>query len=85
MPKAHESELTPKIGVYSQSLVDPLKLTPLSIIGPRYETQEHVMLLSKYKFKHSHLEVVKRTSNCRKDLVGGIEKPIMEGFEERIL
>ena len=66
-------------------LVDPLKLMPLSTIGPGSKTQEDVMLLSEYNFDQSHLTVVKRTPMHRKALVGGIEKLVMEGFKESTL
>ena len=43
------------------------------------------MPLSEYKFDGSHLEVVKRTPKCRKTLIGGVEKVVLEGFEESTL
>lgn len=73
------------IGSDSQELVDPLKLTPLSSKDPEYETQEDVMPLSKYKFDRSRLVVIKRNPKHRKTLVGGVEKVVMDGFEESTL
>lgn len=83
--KAQDSEPTHKTGGDSQAVVDPLKLTTLSSIGPELETQGDVMPLSEYKLNRSHLPVVNRTLKCRKALVGGIEKFVMEGFEESTL
>ena len=58
---------------------------PLSSRGQEAETQEDVIPLSEYKFDQSRLAVVKRTPKCRKTLVGGVEKDVMEGFEESTL
>lgn len=43
------------------------------------------MPLSKYKFDRSHLAVVKRTLKHKKTLFRGVEKVVMEGFEESTL
>ena len=83
--KARESELPQKTRGDSQTLIDPLKLTPLSTIELGYESLEDVMPLSEYKFDQSCLAVVKRTPKHRNVLVSGFEKPTMEGFEESTL
>ena len=43
------------------------------------------MPLSEYKFDRSRLVVVKRTSKCSKSLIEGVEKFVVEGFEESTL
>ena len=58
---------------------------PLLAIGLGFEAQEDVIPLSEYKFDQIHLAIVKRTPKSRKALFGGIEKPIIEGFEESTL
>jgi hypothetical protein len=85
MPNARESEPTLKIRGDSQTLVDPLKLTPLSTIELGSESQEDVMWLSEYKSDRSHLVVVQQTPKCKKVMVGAIQKSAMEGFEETML
>lgn len=58
-PKVRESDLPPKTGGDSQTLIDPSKLTPLSTIELGSESLEDVMPLSEYKFDWSRLAVVK--------------------------
>ena len=43
------------------------------------------MPLSEYKFDRSRLAVVRRTPKRRKTLVKGVEKVVLEGFEESTL
>ena len=43
------------------------------------------MPLSEYKFDRSQLAVVRRTPKHRKTLVRGVEKDVLEGFEESTL
>lgn len=43
------------------------------------------MPLSEYKFNQSRMAVARRTPKCRKTLVGGVEKVVLEGFEESTL
>lgn len=52
---------------------------------PRFKSLEDVMPMSEYEFYRSHFVVTKRTLKSLKILVGSIEKPIVEGFEERML
>ena len=66
-------------------LIDPLKLTMLSTMDPGSKSLEVMMPLNKYKFDWSRFAVVKQTPKCRNILLGSIEKPTVEGFEERIL
>ena len=63
-------------------MVDPLIITPISTIEPRSGDLDDVVPLSEYKFDRSRLAVVKRTHKRQKVLVGGLEKPVTEGFEE---
>lgn len=44
-----------------------------------------MMSLTEYKFDRSHLAVVKQTLKSWNIIVGSIEKPIVEGFEESML
>lgn len=75
--------ITPlKLGEGSHSMVDPLKVTPISTIEPRSWDLDDVVPLSEFKFDRSCLAMVKRTPKHRKILVGGLEKPITKGFEE---
>ena len=84
-PKSRKSNPPPKSGGDSQTLIDPLKLTPLSKMESRSESLEDVMSLSNYKFDRSHFPIFKWTLKHRKIIVGSIEKPITEGFEESTL
>lgn len=43
------------------------------------------MSLNEYKFDRSELVVVRRTPKHRKTLVGGVEKVMLEEFEESTL
>lgn len=85
MSKTHESEPPPKSGESLKMLIDPLKLTMLSTMDPGSKSLEVMMPLNKYKFDWSRFAVVKQTPKCRNILLGSIEKPTVEGFEERIL
>lgn len=71
-----------KIGEGPHSMVDPLTVTLISTIEPGSRDLDDVIPLNEYKFDRSHLVVVKRTPKCQKILVGGLEKPVTEGFEE---
>ena len=64
---------------------DPQKVTLISTIETGSENLEDIMSLSEYKFGRSHLVVVKRTLKYQNVLVGSLEKPIVEGFEESTL
>ena len=66
----------------SQPLIDPITLTPLSLRGYEDEYQEEVIPLSEYKFFCRRLVVVKRTAKHKRNLIGGIEKDVIECFEE---
>ena len=63
-------------------MVDPLAITPISTIEPGSGDLDDIVPLSKYKFNRSHLDVVKWTPKHRKVLMGGLQKPVTEGFEE---
>ena len=63
-------------------MVDPLTITPISTIEPRSGDLDDVVPLSEYKFNRSRLAMVKRTPKHWKVLVGGLKKPVTEGFEE---
>ena len=80
--KTQETTPPPKLGEGSHSMVDPLTVTPISTIEPGSGYLDYVVLLSEYMFDRSHLAVVKRTPKRRKILVGGLEKLVIEGFEE---
>ena len=63
-------------------MVDPLTATPISTIDPGSRDRDDVVPLSEYKFDRSLLAMVKWTPKHRKILMGGLEKPVTEGFEE---
>lgn len=63
-------------------MVDPLTITLVSTIELGSGDLDDVVPLSEYKFNKSHLAVVKQTPKHQKILVGGLEKPITEGFQE---
>lgn len=66
----------------TRALVDPVTPTPLSSKVPEHEISEEVIPLGEYKFDHSKLAVVMGTPKCKRTLVGGVEKALIEGFEE---
>ena len=72
----------PKIGEGPRSMVDPLNVTSISTIEPESGDLDDVIPLNEYKFDKSHLAVVKQTTKRWKILMGGLEKPATEGFEE---
>ena len=69
----------------TQDLVDPVTPTPLSSKVPEHEIMKEVIPLSEYKFDRSRLVVVKRTPKCKRTLIGGTEKALIEGYEESTL
>lgn len=81
-PKTQETTPPPKSEEGPRSMVDPLNVTSISTIYPISGNLDNVIPLNEYKFDQSHLVMVKRTPKCWKILLGGLEKPITEGFEE---
>lgn len=69
----------------TQALADPVTRTLLIFKVSKHEIQEEVIPLSEYKFDHSKLAVVKRTPKHKRILIGGAEKPLIEGYEESTL
>ena len=65
----------------AQDLVDPVTPTPLSSKGHQHE----IIPLSKYKLDCNKLVLVKRTPKCKRALMGGAKKALIEGYEERTL
>lgn len=63
-------------------MVDPLTITHISTIEPGLGDINDVVPLSEYKFNKIRQAIVKQTPKHWKVLVGGLEKPITEGFEE---
>ena len=60
-------------------------VTSLSSRGSEHKAQEEFFPLSEYKFDRSQLAVVKRNPKRKEALIGGIEKAVIEGFEESTL
>ena len=73
------------MSIESQALIDTITLTSLSSRGPECKAKEEVMPLSEYKFDRNRLAMVKRTLKQKRALIGGIEKVVIEGFEESML
>jgi hypothetical protein len=65
-----------------RSMDDTMIVTPISTIEPRYRDLDDVIPLNEYKFDKRCLAMVKQTPKCRKIDVGGLEKPVTDGFEQ---
>lgn len=62
------------------SMVDTMTVTPILTIEPRSRDLDDVIPLNEYKFDKSCLAMVKRTPKHQKIDVGGLEKPVTDGF-----
>ena len=65
--------------------MDIVTLTPLSSKVPEQQISEEVIPLNEYKFDHNKLVVNKWNPKREKTLVGGVERELIEEYEERTL
>ena len=66
-------------------MVDPVTPTPLSTKVPEHEIPKEAIPLSKYKFDHSKLAIIKWIAKQKRTLVGGAKKALIEGYKESTL
>ena len=71
-----------KSGEGPHSMVDTLIVIPISTIELGSRDLDDVIPLNEYKFDKSLMAMVKWTPKCRKIVMGGLEKPVTDGFKE---